>query len=101
MIYNDPKFEFHLRLLADDQYVESDDGSCDIGFQRGVDGRPSWGAVPLRLTSSGHELAAALCDQTVFEKVKVKLFPASVSTIRAVAVAILKAEIAKHIGLPL
>jgi hypothetical protein len=100
--YNhDPQFEFHLRLLVDDQYVENDDGSRDIGFQRGVDGRLSWGAVPLRLTSSGHEFAAALCDQTVFEKVKGKLFPLSVSTIRAVAVAILKAEITKRTGLPL
>jgi hypothetical protein len=98
---NDPKFEFHFRLLADDQYVEGDDGSRDIGFQRGVDGRPSWGAVPLRLTSSGHEFAAALCDQTVFEKVQGRLLPASVSTIRAVAVAIFKAEVTKHTGLQL
>jgi hypothetical protein len=99
--YDDPKFELHLRLLVDDQYVEGDDGSRDVGFRRGVDGRRSWGAVPLRLTSSGHEFAAALCDQTVFEKVKGKLFPASVSMIRAIAVAILKAETAKHTGLSL
>lgn len=95
----DIQFEFHLRLLVDDRYIENDDGSRDIGHQRGVDGRLSWGAVPLRLTSSGHEFAAALCDQTVFEKVKGKLLPASVSTIRAVAEAFLKAEVTRHIGL--
>lgn len=98
--YNDPKFELHLRLLADDQYVEGDDGSRDIGFRRGVDGRPSWGAVPLRLTSSGHEFATALCDQTVFDKVKGKFVPASLNMIRDVAVAFLKAEITKRAGLP-
>lgn len=98
---NDPKFEFHLRLLVDDQYVECDDGSRDIGLQRSVDGRISWGAVPLRLRSSGHEFAEALCDQTVFDEMKSKLFPASVSTISAVAVALMKAKIAEHIGLKL
>ena len=95
----DPQFEFHLRILVDDQYIENDDGSRDIGFQRGGDGYASWGAVPLRLTSSGHEFAAALCDQSVFENVKGKLLPASLKTIRAVAEAFLKAEISKRIGL--
>src|ERR1039457_7046003 len=98
---HDPQFEFHLRLLVDDQYIENDDGSRDIGFRRSCDWHPSWRAVPLRLTSSGHDFAAALCDQTVFEKVKLKLFSTSVSTIRDVALAIFKAEITKRIGLPL
>jgi hypothetical protein len=97
--YNDPKFEFHLRLLVDDQCVEGDDGSRDIGFRRGVDGHPSWGVVPLRLTSSGHEFAEALCDQTVLEKVKGKFIQGSVSMIRAVAVAFLKDEFSKRTGL--
>ncbi|MGA2671952.1 MAG: hypothetical protein ABSE99_01880 [Terracidiphilus sp.] len=95
----DPQFEFHLRILVDDQYVENDDGSRDIGFRRSVDGYASWGSVPLRLTSSGHEFAAALCEQSVFENVKAKVLPASLKTISAVAGAFLKAEISKRVGL--
>lgn len=96
--YEEPNFEFHLRLLADDHYVEADDGSCEIGLYRTLDGKVSWAAVPLRLTSAGHEFAAALCDQTVFAKLKSKLLPESIGMIKGVAGAFLKEEVLKHTG---
>ena len=97
--FNDPKFEFHLKLLVDDRYVECDNGRPDIGLRKGADGYCQWSVVPLRLTAAGHEFAEALDNHNAFETVKTKFLGASISTMKDVAVAMLKSEIARHTGL--
>jgi hypothetical protein len=101
----DPRFEFHIRLLADGGYVQRDDGKWDMGYERSADGLVFWNVLPLRLTAAGHEFAAALCNSHVYEEmeqqVKKNVLPSTLSVIRDVAVALLKGEVAKHTGLHL
>jgi DNA-binding transcriptional ArsR family regulator len=96
--YEDPSFEFHLKLLGDDGYVERDSGRGGIGLDKGADGSCMWSVVPLRLTAAGQEFAEAIDNSKALETVK-KLTGASLSTIKDVAVAVLKSEVAKHTGL--
>jgi hypothetical protein len=58
-----------------------------------------WSVIPLRLTTSGHEFAEALSNHRALETVKKNFAGASISTIREVAVGVIKAEIARHTGL--
>jgi hypothetical protein len=58
-----------------------------------------WSVIPLRLTASGHEFAEALSNHRALETVKKNFAGASISTIREVAVGVIKAEIARHTGL--
>ncbi|HTR24438.1 MAG TPA: hypothetical protein VMI10_10670 [Terriglobales bacterium] len=97
LAYDDPKFEFHMRLLQDQHFVESDLGG--IGLSRGADGGITWSVVPLRLTASGHEFAEALGNSKVVQTLKDKFAGASIATMSQVAVAIFKVELAKHTGL--
>jgi hypothetical protein len=93
--YNDPQFEFHMRLLNDHGYVERDDGRPGIGLSGSFDGK-MWSVIPLRLTASGHEFAEALSNNKVFAAVKANLIGASIGTIKDFAVAFLRGEMSKH-----
>jgi hypothetical protein len=64
-----------------------------------VGGYVSWSVIPLRLTAAGHELAEGLENPKAFETVRKDFVGASLSTIKDVAVGIIKAEISKHTGL--
>ncbi len=89
--FDDPEFEFHLRLLNDQGYVERNDGRPGIGLSGEM-----WSVIPLRLTAAGHEFAEALSDNKVFAVVKKNLVGASIGTIKEVAVGLLRAELTKH-----
>jgi hypothetical protein len=99
--YDEPAFEFHMHLLLDDGYIESDLGPRDFGLSRGVDGYISWSVIPLRLTAAGHEFAEGLENPKAFETVKRDFVGASLATIKEVVVGVIKAEISKHTGLHL
>lgn len=98
--YREKEFMFHLRLLNDDGFVEREDGEPGIGLVRSADGFYSWSALPLRLTSSGHEFAQAMENDHGFRAVKKSLVTSSMSFMRDIAVGAIKAELGKH-GFPL
>jgi hypothetical protein len=52
---DDPKFEFHMMLLQDGGFMESESRAGGIGLSKGADGSIQWSVIPLRLTASGHE----------------------------------------------
>ena len=99
--YEEPSFEFHMHLLLDDGAIESDSQAIGFGLQTSPDGYKQWSVIPLRLTASGHNFAEALQSSTVMTFVKKNLTAASVTTIRELAVAAAKAELAKRVGLHL
>jgi hypothetical protein len=96
---DDPKFEFHMMLLRDGGFVESELSTGGIGLSKSADGHIQWSVIPLRLTASGHEFAEAMQNNKVMTTLKDKFVGASIGTMRDVAIAALKAEIAKHTGL--
>jgi hypothetical protein len=98
---DDPKFEFHLMLLQDGGFVESESRAGGIGLSKGADGSIQWSVIPLRLTASGHEFAEAMGNSRVLQTLKKSFVGASLSTMRDVAVAIFKAKLAKHTGVHL
>lgn len=97
--YQTNEFLFHLRLLNDDGFVVLESGERGIGVDRSIDGVYSWSAVPLRLTSSGHEFAVALRSEQGFQAVKKSVIMPGLRFMRDVAVAALKADIGKHLPL--
>jgi hypothetical protein len=98
---DDPKFEFHMMLLQDGRFVESESGAGGIGLSKSADGSIEWSVIPLRLTASGHEFAEAMGNSKVLQTLKKSFLGASISTMRDVAVAIIKTEIAKLSGVHL
>jgi len=90
----DPEFVFHMMLLQDDCFVESASQAGGIG----ISSTAPWSVIPLRLTAAGHQFAEAMEDKKVLQTLKNSFVGASISTMRDVAVTIIKAEIAKHIG---
>ena len=97
--YEEPAFEFHMHLLVDGGYIESELGPREFGLSRSVDGFVSWSVIPLRLTAAGHEFAEGLENPRAFETVRKDFVGASLSTIKDVVVGVIKAEISKHTGL--
>lgn len=67
--YQEDKFIFHLRILADQRLVESENGT-GLGFSIGAGGDISWSVVSLRLTASGHEFVEALRNSKVWKTIK-------------------------------
>jgi hypothetical protein len=57
--YYDPQFEFHMMILADQGFVEQDDGTTGIGLEKSLDGYLQWSVLPMRLTASGHQFIEA------------------------------------------
>ena len=95
---DDPQFEFHMMLLHDGGFVESESKAGGMGLSKSADGSIEWSVIPLRLTASGHEFAEAMGNNNVLRTLKKSFVGASITTMRDVAVAIIKAEIAKHAG---
>ncbi|HBE9179197.1 DUF2513 domain-containing protein [Serratia fonticola] len=79
--YMEPKFLFHMRLLEDQRLIQRTDGKPGFGFFEGADDGGSWGSIPLRLTSRGHDFIAALRQKEVWEQVKTGFKDASISTL--------------------
>lgn len=79
--YMDPKFLFHMRLLDDQNLIQRTDSKSGFGFFEGADDGGSWGVLPLRLTSRGHDFIAALRQKEVWEQVKTGFKDASISTL--------------------
>ena len=47
--YNDKQFEFHMKILNDQHFVEQDDGDPGFGLTKSIDSFLSWSVL--------HELA--------------------------------------------
>src|ERR1700722_832933 len=77
--YEEPAFEFHMHLLVDGGYIESELGPREFGLSRSVDGFVSWSFIPLRLTAAGHEFAEGLENPRAFETVRKDFVGASLS----------------------
>jgi hypothetical protein len=92
--HDDPKFEFHMMLLHDDGYLESESMEGGIGISNSA----PWSAIPLRLTASGHQFAEGMENNQALQTMKKYFLGASISTMRDVAVAFIKTEVAKHTG---
>jgi hypothetical protein len=94
--YETDEFYFHLRLLHDQGFVESDHGESGLGVERGLGGDYFWSVIPLRLTAAGHEFAEALNNNKAFEAVKKSFVSSSLSIMRDIAVGVLRAELTRH-----
>lgn len=88
--YQEDKFIFHLRILADQRLVERENGT-GLGFSKGAGGDISWSVVPLRLTASGHEFLEALRNSKVWETIKSDFKDASIGTLWRVSKDLLEA----------
>lgn len=95
---DDPKFEFHMMLLHDGDFVESESRSGGIGLSKSADGSIEWSVIPLRLTASGHEFAEAMGNSKVLQTLKKSFVGASLNTMRDVAVAIFNVKVENPSG---
>lgn len=68
--YNDAKFEFHMAILDDQEFIQRDDGEPGFGLTKGIDGLLSWSVLPLRLTASGHDFLDTVQNPEVWSKTK-------------------------------
>ncbi|VEI70659.1 Uncharacterised protein [Serratia quinivorans] len=68
--YNTDEFIFHIRLLYEQGMIARADGGGGFGLSARADDGYSWGAMPLRLTTSGHEFITNLRQKEVWETVK-------------------------------
>jgi pyrimidine deaminase RibD-like protein len=93
---DDPKFEFHMKLLQDGGFVESELVSGEIGLSKSADGSIEWSVIPLRLTASGHEFAEAMGNSKALQSLKKNFVGASITKIRDVAVAIFNVEVERR-----
>lgn len=73
----DEKFLFHFQLAAENGLISDRelrmDGLKSLGITMGVGGVVSLAAVPIRLTQSGHDFAAALQNKEVLMTLKSEL----------------------------
>jgi DNA-binding IclR family transcriptional regulator len=94
------EFRFHMQLFEDEGFVQREDGEKGIGVVLSVDGLYKWSVLPLLLTASGQEFAAAIRDEQGFEAVKrcerESFAPLTVRIMRDVAVRALKADLVKR-----
>lgn len=67
---NDAKFEFHLAILNDQEFVVLESGDKGFGLVKGIDGYSSWAALPLRLTASGHDFIDTIKNPEVWDRTK-------------------------------
>ena len=87
--YDDKQFEFHMKILDDQRFIEQDDGDPGFGLFKSLDGFPSWSVLPLRLTASGHQFIEALANKEVWTAIKHGFKDASIETLRTVALKLL------------
>jgi len=95
--YRDKLFEFHMRLLTDQEFIEQDDGDPGFGLSKGLDGFQSWSVLPLRLTASGHQFIEALANKEVWATIKTSFKDASLSTLKNVVPKLLEGYAKKKI----
>ena len=79
--YTTNEFLFHMRLLDDRNLIAMTDGEYGFGYSEGADDRGSWGALPLRLTASGHDFLEAIRNKEVWNTVKTGFKDASIGTL--------------------
>jgi Hypothetical protein (DUF2513) len=97
--YEDDKFIFHLQILADRMLVEGEgDNKNFLGYEKGIDGYTSWGAIPLRLTANGHDFIEALHNKEVWETIKSEFKYASIGTLIKVSKELLEGYAKKKIA---
>ena len=87
--YNNQQFEFHMKILNDQHFIEQDDGDAGFGLTKSVDGFLSWSVLPLRLTASGHQFIEALENKDVWAAIKRGFKDASIETLQSVALKLL------------
>ncbi|MFI4941363.1 MAG: DUF2513 domain-containing protein [Burkholderiales bacterium] len=95
--YSDQQFEFHMRILTDQDFVEQDDGDRGFGLSKSLDGHASWSVLPLRLTASGHQFIEALENQEVWATIKREFKDASIVTLKSVSLKLLEGYVKKKI----
>jgi uncharacterized protein DUF2513 len=96
--YADPRLEFHLMILADQDFIEQDGGYSGIGLAKSADGGyVQWSVLPLRLTASGHQFVEALSNKEVWAAIKRGFKDASITTLRNVALKLLEGYATKKI----
>ena len=95
--YDDPKFEFHMKILDDQHFIEQDDGDPGFGLFKSIDGFASWSVLPLRLTASGHQFIEALSNKEVWSAIKHGFQDASIETLKSVALKLLEGFAKKKI----
>jgi len=89
-------FIFHLRILADQKFVEGEKG-VGLGYSIGANSNVSWSVVPLRLTAEGHEFIEALQNREVWNTIKSDFKDASISTLWDVSKELLEGYTKKKI----
>jgi hypothetical protein len=82
--YKTDQFLFHMEILQDKAFIEQPDNGAGIGVQRSIDGYVSWGAVPLRLTATGHEFLDGMRNEQAMVVVKRDFKHAGIATVKAV-----------------
>jgi hypothetical protein len=103
--YETDIFVFHMQILQDQSFIAQPDGDTDIGLRFGIgDDDPSWGAVPLRLTASGHEFLDGLRSKEAMAVIKGNAKSVSISTAKMIIKAVLeesvKAAAKRYLGIP-
>ena len=88
--YGDQRFEFHMMVLTEQGFIERDDGDPGFGLTKGVDGFLSWDALPLRLTTSGHQFIEALSNKDVWAAIRHDFKDASIETLKTVSFRLLE-----------
>lgn len=78
--YSEDKFIFHLQILADQGFVEREQGT-GLGYVKGADDYISWSVVPLRLTAQGHSFIEALKNNEVWNTIKSDFKEATMETL--------------------
>jgi predicted nucleotide-binding protein len=96
--YSDPKFEFHMMILADHGFIAQDDGSHGIGLEKSLDGFCQWSVLPLRLTSPGHQFIEALSNEEVWATIRHDYPNASITTLEVVALKLLEDYALNKVG---
>lgn len=91
------EFLFHMRLLDDRNLIARTDGKYGFGYFEGADDGGSWGALPLRLTASGHDFLEAIRNKEVWHTVKTGFKDASIGTLVDVSKRLLEGFVQKKI----
>ena len=94
---DDPQFEFHMMILADQGFIEQDDGAPGIGLTKSLDGYLAWSVLPLRLTASGHQFIEAVSNKEVWAAIKNGFKDASITTLKNVSLKLLEGYAQKKI----
>jgi Hypothetical protein (DUF2513) len=96
---NDKQFEFHMKILDNQRFIEQDDGDVGFGLTKSLDSFPSWSVLPLRLTASGHQFIEALSNEEVWAAIKHGFKDASVATLKSMALKLLDGYAKKKIDM--